>query len=168
VEVVAELNDFVRKVKHRFPRLRAEQHRCLLLHSGERILPEMTERLAAFADRLLRRRGVEILLKDPLVASTSEKAILASKREVPTKTVISTVPSQVPPVLQKLDCQYEKGRLLVNGNLELIGYEGEVWALGDCAVITTKSGQAVPRQRSTPSAKPMNAMCCRSATERRR
>lgn len=144
VEVIAELNDFVRRVKRRFPQLKAQQHRCVLVHSGDRILPEMTAGLAGFAHRILQRRGVEILLKDRLAAATSEKAILNSKNEIPTKTVISTVPSQIPPVLQKLDCQYDKGRLLVNGNLELVGYEGEVWALGDCAAITTKSGQPVP------------------------
>lgn len=144
VEVIAELNDFVHEVKRRFPRLRGYKHRCLLVHSGDRILPEMAVGLAEFAHKLLTKRGVEILLNDRLVAATSEKAILGSKIEVPTKTVISTVPSQIPPVLQKLDCTYDKGRLLVNRNLELTGYEGEVWALGDCASITTKSGHAVP------------------------
>jgi NADH dehydrogenase len=144
VEVMAELNDFVRRVKRRFPRLKTQSHRCVLVHSGERILPEVTDGLAAFAHRLLQRRGVEILLKDRLAAATSEKAILVSKKEIPSKTVISTVPSQIPPVLQKLDCKYDKGKLQTNGNLELVGYEGQVWALGDCASITTKSGQPVP------------------------
>jgi len=54
------------------------------------------------------------------------------------------VPSAIAPALQKLDCAKEKGRLLVNGNLELVGYEGQVWALGDCALIKTKSGNPVP------------------------
>jgi NADH dehydrogenase len=144
VEAIAELNDFVHEVKRRFPRLRSEKHRSLLVHSGDRILPEMAPGLAEFAHKLLTKRGVEILLNDRLVAATSEKAIFGSKIEVPTKTVISTVPSQISPVLQELDCSYDKGRLLVNGNLELTGYEGEVWALGDCASITTKSGHAVP------------------------
>ena len=144
VEVIAELNDFVHEVKRRFPRLRSEKHRSLLVHAGDRILPEMAADLAEFAHQLLHNRGVEILLNDRLAAATSEKAIFGSKMEVPTKTVISTVPAQIPPVLQKLDCKYDKGRLLVDGNLELAGYEGEVWALGDCASITTKSGHAVP------------------------
>jgi len=144
VEAIAELNDFVHAVKRRFPRLRSEKHRSLLVHSGDRILPEMTAGLAEFAHKLLTKRGVEIRLKERLVAATSEKAIFGSKMEVPTKTVISTVPSQIPLVLQKLDCTYDKGRLLVNGNLEVIGYEGQAWALGDCASITTKSGHVVP------------------------
>ena len=144
VEVIAELNDFVRKVKRKFLRLHSEKIRCVLVHSGDRILPEMTPRLGEFSQKLLRKRGVEILLNDRLAAATSEKAILKSKLEIPTKTVISTVPSQIPPELQALDCRYDKGRLLVDANLELVGYEGQVWALGDCASIKTKSGEPVP------------------------
>jgi NADH dehydrogenase len=144
VEAIAELNHFVHQVKRKFIRLRSETIRYMLVHHGDRILPEMTARLGDFSDKLLRRRGVEILLRDELAAATSEKAILRSKLEIPTKTIISTVPSQISPVLQHLDCAYDQGRLLVNGNLELVGYEGEVWALGDCAAIRTKSGHPVP------------------------
>lgn len=144
VEVVAELNDFIRNVKRNYLRLRDQPTRCVLVHSGERILPEMTEKLALFAQNILRKRGVEILLKDRLAGATSEKAILKSGKEIPTKTIVSTVPSVLTPVLEKLDCGKEKGRLVVNGNFELIGYEGEVWALGDCAAAKTKAGNPVP------------------------
>jgi len=144
VEVIAELNDFVQQVKSNYPRLREEPVRCVLVHAGDRILPEMTERLALFAQKILTKRGVEILLNDRLVAASSEKAILKSGLEIASKTIVSTVPSAIAPTLQKLDCAKEKGRLLVNGNLELVGYEGQVWALGDCALIKTKSGNPVP------------------------
>jgi NADH:quinone reductase (non-electrogenic) len=144
VEVIAELNDFVQEVKSNYVRLRDERIRCVLVHAGDRILPEMTERLALFAQKILTKRGVEILLNDRLTAASSEKAILKSGLEIPAKTIVSTVPSALAPVLQKLDCAKEKGRLLVNGNLELVGYEGQVWALGDCAAIKTKSGHPVP------------------------
>ena len=38
----------------------------------------------------------------------------------------------------------EQIALLVNTALELQGYEGQVWALGDCAAIKTVSGKDVP------------------------
>ncbi|MFY9730287.1 MAG: hypothetical protein WAK24_06745 [Candidatus Acidiferrales bacterium] len=81
---------------------------------------------------------------DRLVSATSERAILKSALEIPTKTIVSTVPSAIAPVLQQLDCPKDKGRLQVNRKLELAGYEGQVWALGDCASIVTKSGNPVP------------------------
>jgi NADH dehydrogenase len=87
---------------------------------------------------------VEIILKDRLVAATSEKAILKSGVEIPCKTIISTVPSGPIPVIAKLECEKDKGSLLVNSSLELVGHEGQVWALGDCASIKTASGNPVP------------------------
>jgi NADH dehydrogenase len=144
VEVMAELNDFVNSVKKNYSRIRKEKVRCVLVHSGDRILPEMTQELALFAQKILARRGVEVVLKDRLAAATSEKAIFKSGFEVPTKTIVSTVPSTVAPVLQKLDCAKDKGRLLVNSFLELNGYEGTVWALGDCSSAKTKAGNPVP------------------------
>jgi NADH:quinone reductase (non-electrogenic) len=144
VEVMAELNDFVHAVKRNYSRIGDAHVRCVLVHSGDRILPEMTENLAQFAKTILTKRGVEVLLNDRLVAATSEKAIFKSGVEVPSKTIVSTVPSIVAPVLQKLECQKEKGRLLVNSRLELAGHEGTVWALGDCASAKTKAGSPVP------------------------
>jgi NADH dehydrogenase len=144
VEVMAELNDFVHAVKKNYLRLRHEPHRCVIVQAGDRILPEMSEHLAVFAQKILRKRGVEILLNDRLFSATSERAILKSGTEIPCKTLISTVPSALPPVLQKLDCAKERGRLVVNTALELKDWEGRVWALGDCASIKTVAGKAVP------------------------
>jgi NADH dehydrogenase len=69
---------------------------------------------------------------------------LQSGTEILCKTLISTVPSAVPSTVQKLDCSKERGKLLVNTGLELKGYEGKVWALGDCASIRTVAGTMVP------------------------
>jgi NADH dehydrogenase len=144
VEVMAELNDFVHAVKKNYNRLRNEPHRCVIVQAGDRILPEMSEPLAVFAQKILRKRGVEIILNDKLVSATSERALLQSGIEIPCKTLISTVPSAPPPVLEKLACHKERGKLLVNTGLELKDYEGRVWALGDCASIKTVAGTRVP------------------------
>jgi NADH:ubiquinone reductase (H+-translocating) len=144
VEVIAELNNFVRSAKRHYIRLRDENVRAVLVHSRDRILPEMADALALFAQKILRKRGVEIILNDRLVAATSEKAILKSGLEIPCKTIISTVPSAGPPVLAKLDCPKDKAKLSVNSALQLQGFEGQVWALGDCAAIKTVSGKGVP------------------------
>ena len=144
VEVIAELNDFVRAVKKNYLRIRDQPHRSVLVHSRDRILQEMAEPLALFAQKTLRQRGVEIVLEDRLVAATSEKAILKSGAEIPCKTIVCTVPSTLTPVIQNLHCAKEKGKLLTNTGLELKDHEGRVWALGDCAVVKTVSGKEAP------------------------
>ena len=151
VEAMAEINDFVRAVKRHYINLKNEPVRCVLIHSRDRILQEMTEKLALFAQKILTKRGVEIILKDRLSAATSEKAILKSGVEIPCKTLVSTVPSIVAPVLQRSSiAPKQDGRLKVNASLELEGYEGQVWALGDCAFIKTAPPTA---QHATREAK---------------
>lgn len=144
VELMAELNDFVGQVKRNYSNLRKETVRCVLVHPKDHILPEMNPSLALFAEKILVRRGVEIIPGDRVAAATSEKAILKSGKEIPCKTVAATVPSTVPRVLDDLECAKEKGRLLANTNLELTGYEGQVWTLGDCSAAKTLAGNAVP------------------------
>jgi NADH:ubiquinone reductase (H+-translocating) len=116
----------------------------VIVQAGDRILPEMSDPLAVFAQRILRQRGIEIILNDRLKAATSERAILQSGAEISFKTLISTVPSALPPIIQNLDCPEERVKLLVNRGLELKDYEGKVWALGDCAAIKTVAGTTVP------------------------
>jgi NADH dehydrogenase len=54
------------------------------------------------------------------------------------------VPSTVPPVLDRVDCAKDRGRLHVNPKMELIGHEGTVWAVGDCTSAKTVAGNPVP------------------------
>lgn len=144
VELMAELNDFIHSVKSSYSRIRDERVRCVLVHPKDHILPEMDQKLALFAEKILKGRGVEILANDRVTAATSEKAVLKSGGDIPCKTLASTVPAAVPPVLQKLDCAKDKGRLQANSRFELAGYEGSVWTVGDCAAASTVKGNPVP------------------------
>jgi NADH dehydrogenase len=144
VELIAELHDFVSRVKKDYPRLKSETVRCVLVHPKDHILPEMDQKLALFAEGILKHRGVEILANDRVTAATSEKAVLKSGHEIPCKTLASTVPSAMPEVLQKLECKKDKGRLVANSGFELEGFEGQVWAVGDCAAASTVAGNPVP------------------------
>jgi NADH dehydrogenase len=144
VEAMAEMNDFVREVRANYSRLKDEEVRCVLVQSGDRILPEMAEPLALYAQKLLRKRGVEVILNDRLRAATSERAMLKSGLEIPCKTIVSTVPSAPPPVLDRMTCAKDKGKLKVDTRLRLAGHEGTVWALGDCAAVKTAGGKSAP------------------------
>jgi NADH dehydrogenase len=62
VETLAELNDFVRGAKKFYPNVSPEDVRMVLIHSGNRILPEVSESLSAYALKILHSRGVEVLL----------------------------------------------------------------------------------------------------------
>jgi len=144
VEVIAELNDFLRRAARHFRTIRPEEIRCVLVHSGERILPEITPRLAAYAQKLLERRGVILKLKARVSAATADSAILNTGEAIPARTLVSTVPSGPAPLVQSLECKKEKGRVLVDSFLQVPGQEGRLWALGDCASIRMADGAPAP------------------------
>ncbi|HKP85187.1 MAG TPA: FAD-dependent oxidoreductase [Blastocatellia bacterium] len=142
VEVVAELNDFVREVARNYRGLDPAELRVVLIHSQDRILPEMSEKLALFAQNILKKRGVEIMLGGRLEAATGEEAILKDGTRIPTRTLVSTVPSSPHPIIDGLDLPKGKnGRVIANKHLEVEGAEN-IWAVGDCAQVPTPKGDA--------------------------
>jgi NADH dehydrogenase len=144
VEAVAELNDFVRASARSFRRINPAEIRVILLHAGDLILPELQPSLAQFAQKLLHRRGVEIRLNTRLAGATAESAMLEGGQRIPTKTLVSTVPSAPNALVAALTCKKERGRIVVNKHLEVIDHPG-VWALGDCAwVVDRETWQACP------------------------
>jgi NADH dehydrogenase len=144
VEVAAELNDFVRRVAPSYHGIDPREIRVILLHAMDRILPEVAESLALFAQGILTRRGVEIRLKTRLQAATGTEAVLATGERIPTRTLVSTVPSSPHALIEELALpKGRNGRLLTNGQLKVEGTES-VWAVGDCAQIALPDGSFAP------------------------
>jgi NADH dehydrogenase len=141
VEVCAELNDFVREVAAHYRGIDPKEIRVVLVHSQGRILPEMNEKLARFAQRILHERGVELLLDARLQAATGEAAILGDGTVIDTKTLVSTVPASPHPLLEALRLPKTKnGRIEVEATLGVKGSD-HLWALGDCAVVPAPPGE---------------------------
>ncbi len=144
VEVAAELNDFVRGVARSYGQIDPAEIRVILLHALGRILPEMDESLALFAQKILRQRGVELRLNTRLASATGTAAILAGGEAIPTRTLVSTVPAFAHPLIEALALPKAKnGRLLTDGHLQVEG-SANVWAVGDCARISNPDGMVVP------------------------
>jgi NADH dehydrogenase len=144
VEVAAELNDFLRGVAKNYPSLDPQEIRVMLVHSQDRILPELPEDLARFAQKILQKRGVEILLNVRLAAASGEEAILKDGTRIPTRTLVSSVPSSPHPIIDGLDLPKGKnGRLICNGQLEVESAPG-LFAVGDCGQIPTPDGSFSP------------------------
>jgi len=141
VEVVAELNDFVREVAQNYRGINPSEIKVVLLHSQSRILPEVSESLALFAQKILTRRGVDLRLNARLEAATGEEAIIAGGERIPTRTLVSTVPSSPHPIIENMDLPKGKnGRLIANLFMEVEGAE-RIYALGDCAMVPDPGGE---------------------------
>jgi NADH dehydrogenase len=116
----------------------------VLVHPGPVILPELGERLGAYAQKKLAERKVDIRV-NTRVTGVSERGVALNDGTVITaNTLVWTAGTSPHPLLDTLPCQKERGRLLVNEYLEVPEWPG-VWALGDCAVVPDhKTGKACP------------------------
>lgn len=148
VECIAEMNDFLRDAVRVYHNISEKDLRLILLQRGERILPEVTQSLAAFAHKLLAKRGVEVRLGAGLKAASADAVVVEDKRSgqtetIATRTTIATVPAGPHQLLVSLPFPQDKGRIVVNQETEVPGWPG-VWALGDCAAIKQVDGQMSP------------------------
>lgn len=147
VEIVGELNDFVLdSIKHFYHNLEKAKIRRVLVNSGARILPEVTEELSEFALQKLRENGIEVILNTRVIDITSQGVKLNDGTDISTQTIIWAGGGKPPSLLSGLSCEHDKsGRLVTNNFLEVIGHTESVMALGDCASITDpNTGKSCP------------------------
>ena len=144
LEALAELQDFAADAMSRYPRARLHGMRWILVEATDRVLPEIDLKLAEYAIRELRGRGIEIRLGTTLEAVEAESARLSTGETVPTRTVVWTAGVAPHPSLRRLSVPLdERGRVMVDEQLRVKELEG-VWALGDCAAVPDPKGGFSP------------------------
>lgn len=144
VETVAAMNDFLREACAFYPHLTEDQIRVVLVHPGAVILPELGEKLGAYAQKKLAERKVEIHVHARVAGVTADGVVLSDGAMIPTTTVVWTAGTSPNPRLETLPCKKDKGRIMVEATMAVPNFPG-VWALGDCALIPDlKTGMPYP------------------------
>ncbi|MYS22667.1 NADH dehydrogenase [Streptomyces sp. DvalAA-14] len=130
--------------RHRVLRYR-DPPRWLLLDIAERVLPELDPRLSRTADRVLRRRGVEVRTGRSVKEATSDGVLLDTGEHVATRSLIWCVGVRPDPLVDEVGLPAEKGRLVVGPDLVVPG-RPEVFAAGDAAAVPdrTRPGSYTP------------------------
>jgi NADH dehydrogenase len=145
VELAGALNDFSRGILADYPNLRPEELRVILVHSGARILPELSESLSDYAQQTMSARGVAFKLNARLVDARPGMVVLGTGEEIRARTLVWTAGTAPNPLLKTLVVERDsRGAVRVDNTLAVPGHPG-LWALGDCAAITNaKTGKLCP------------------------
>jgi NADH dehydrogenase len=145
VELAGALNDFARGMLADYPNLHAEELRIVLVHSGDRILPELSQPLAHYALERMARRGVTFKLKTRLADVRPGVVVLNPAEEIGAHTLVWTAGTTPNPVLKTLPVERnQRGAVVVDHTLAVPSFPG-LWALGDCAAVTdAKTGKPCP------------------------
>src|SRR5262245_17356497 len=144
VELFGELTAFADGIAPLYKQVKRDEVRFVLLQGGDRIMPEIDPKLAAYGDRVLRgRRGADIRTNTPV------RAIEPGKVHLPDETIeadtIVLAAGVVPnPVVAGLPVEKDsRGHIVVEGTMRCKSHP-EVWALGDCACIPSPEGKPYP------------------------
>jgi NADH dehydrogenase len=151
VETMAALNGLLREAVRKYPGIREEEVRTILVHHGERLLPELGARLAGYAQNQLEKRGVEVVLNTGITGAGAGYVELSDGRRIGTRELIWTGGVTPNPLVGTLGARHGRhGGVVVDHSLAVPGHPG-LWAIGDCAEIP------VPGERETYAPTAQNA-----------
>jgi NADH:ubiquinone reductase (H+-translocating) len=114
--------------------LAGQNIRWMLLDTAPRLLPELAKRLSKTAERVLRRRGVEVRTGQSVAAAGDGFVQLSSGDKVLTRSLIWCVGVRGDPLMEGLDLHTNRGRLVVDEYMSVPG-AADIYACGDCAAV---------------------------------
>jgi len=135
VELAGALNDFAHGIFPDYRNLNIKELCVTLVHSRDRILPELSETLAAYALEKMKQRGVTFCLGARLV-DAQPGLVTLSDGQISAETLVWTAGTAPNPLIRTLDLPTNaRGAITVDSTLAVPEHRN-VWALGDCAAVT--------------------------------
>ena len=138
VELAGSLVELVNDALHRdYPRLDPEEVTLILVHSGDRLLPEFPLSLGDYTAKKLRRLGVKVMLQSKVTTVSPQGFELDDGSYFPAATVIwavgvtGAIPKSFP-----FPQTGNKGKITVSPTLQLAEYP-DVFAIVDLAQDTS-------------------------------
>lgn len=140
VETMAAMHDYANCIIPFYKNLKKSDLRFVLVSSSKVLLPELNEKLGIYAGKILAKRGVEVRYNTKVVSYMNHKVTLSDGTSFDSSTLVWTAGMVSNPIIAKLPCDNDKGRIKVPATLKVGNWKG-VWALGDCACIPNYDGK---------------------------
>jgi NADH dehydrogenase len=145
VEGMAELQDFMSEMIDLYPRCKTQGFRFILVEARERIMYEISASLAAFAERELRGRGIEIRTSTTVEEVGADRVRLGTGEEIPCRTLVWTAGVRPHPAVAELGLPLDSTGRIVTDKTMRVRDHSNVWAIGDAAAVPD------PARRGDPS-----------------
>jgi NADH:ubiquinone reductase (H+-translocating) len=140
VETMAALNDLVRDLVKEYPHVKPADVRTILIHPGDRILPELNSGLAMYAQEKLEAHGVEIRLGTDVTGAGSDYVEVKDSKSRQTERIKSYTcvwagGVKPNPVIDSAGLKLGHHHAIAVDECCRVEDRPDVWALGDCAEI---------------------------------
>jgi NADH dehydrogenase len=143
-ELTGGINDFARGMLAYYPNVRRDEVSVVLVHGGERILNELSEPLALYAQKRMAERGVTFRLKTRL-KDASPGIVVLSDGAVSASTLVWTAGTAPNPLLKTLGVELDKRGAIATDEMLRVKGRTDTWAIGDAASIPdVRTGKTCP------------------------
>jgi NADH:quinone reductase (non-electrogenic) len=142
-ETTGAVNDFLRETARFYPSVRPELISTVLVEGGKHLLPELGEQLGGYAENKLSERGVVVMKGARVTSYDGSVCKLNNGTSISAATLIWTAGAKPGAVIDKLPCEKQGGRILVDECLAVAKVPG-LWAVGDCAAVPDGTGKFYP------------------------
>ncbi len=144
VELFGELTAFADGIAPLYRRVRRDEARFVLLQGGDRLMPEIDPRLAAYGTEVLRKRRGADVRTGAIVRAIEPGKVHLPGDTIEAETVVLAAGVVPSPVVAGLPVEKDRhGRIVVEGTMRCKSHP-EVWALGDCAAVPAPDGRPYP------------------------
>ncbi|WP_093254583.1 FAD-dependent oxidoreductase [Rubrimonas cliftonensis] len=144
IEVAGELRELIDGALRYYPRIDRAEVGVHVLEFAPRILNELPESLASYAQARLEARGVSIRCGVAAKSLHARRLRLSNGETIESETVVATIGAAPHALVAALPLPNDRGRIRVDRSLRVEGRD-DVWALGDAALIPLKDA---PRDRA--------------------
>ena len=137
VEMAGAIAEIARQtLRFDFRHIDPRAARILLIEAGPRILPAFPEDLSAYAEKSLRKMGVEVMTST-VVTDVERDHVMLGERRIDSEAIIWAAGVKASAAANWLDAEADHaGRIKVGGDLSVPGHP-EIFAVGDTATLAT-------------------------------
>jgi NADH dehydrogenase len=139
VELATELIDHVMKLCRKFE-IPQKEPQVIVVEASDRVLSGFDAELSDHAKRVMKTKGIKLMLKKPCVSVEDDVITLKTGERIPTHTLIWTGGVRACELIEQTESKHglrygARGRVVVNQYLESVDHP-DVYVIGDNALIT--------------------------------
>ncbi len=144
VEVAGEFQVFLRQASRYYRNVKRDEIKFTLIERSERILNQLDDDLAYYAEDRLQKRGVRIIKFVTAKEIHRDRVVLTNGETLATRTLIWCAGIAQHPLLRATMLPAdERGYILCERDTRVKGHDN-IWGIGDCAVNPGPDGAAYP------------------------
>lgn len=133
IEEAGAISELIGIQKKEYHNLDFNEVSVTLIEATDSVLPMMAPNLRDYTVKVLRKKGVNVMLNTQVIDYDGKTLKLKDGREIPTQTVIWAAGVKAVPFIANCGSEVDRaGRVIVNEKLQVDGAT-DVFAIGDCA-----------------------------------